>query len=229
MLLLLRKLSGTVYEIFSTCIFYKQTDFVMSVIETFVNETFGSLLVWWAQVLHSMEVYPLWFQWRKKKKKESPEKILKIQFALLIPVISYTALFFQIIPASDPLAPCACDQTHDPLLNGPSTARKYMDPWWFLTFADGKEQSREREWERKREREVNKGQADKKADGSNSSTVLWATGRRNVLIFEGCKTFVCPQCLKRNPIPALTTKAAFDKSWEKSGEYYTFSSSLLLG
>ena len=113
MLLLLRKLSGTVYVIFSTCIFYKQTDFGMSVIETFVNETFESLLVWSLQVLYSMEVYPLWFQWRKKKK-ESPEKILKIQFALLIPVISYTAPFFQIIPASDPLAPCACDQTHDP-------------------------------------------------------------------------------------------------------------------
>lgn len=49
-----------------------------------------------------------------------------------------------------------------------------MDPRCFLTFADGKEQSEEKGWEREREREreVKKGQADKQADGSNSSTVL---------------------------------------------------------
>ena len=97
-----------------------------------------------------------------------------------------------------------------------------MDPRCFLkTFAIGKEQSEEKS--RWREREGKTGRVDKQADGSNSSTVLWATGKQNVLIFEGCKTFVCPQCLRRNLIPALTTKAAFDqKFWEKSGENYRF-------
>lgn len=54
------------------------------------------------------------------------------------------------------------------------------------------------------------------ADALNSSTVLWATGKQNFLIFEGCRTLVGPQCSKRNCIPALTTKAAFDKTLEET-------------
>lgn len=84
-----------------------------------------------------------------------------------------------------------------------------MDPRCFLkTFADGKVQN---EGGKNGDRERD-GSEEKQADGSNSSTVLWATGRRNVLIFEGCNTVVCPQCLKRNVIPLLTTTAAFDKT-----------------
>ena len=82
--------------------------------------------------------------------------------------------------------------------------------WWKRPVGKkrGKrERERERETERERQRERRR-----RTSKQMVQTVLWATGRRSVLIFEGCKTFVCPQCLKRNAIPPLTTKAAFDKT-----------------
>lgn len=64
---------------------------------------------------------------------------------------------------------------------------------------------------------------DRKADGSNSSTVFWATGRQNVLIFEGCSEAVCaPSAWKETLSLCSPQRLHLIKQWEKSGEYYTF-------
>lgn len=103
----------------------------------------------------------------------------------------------------DLLVPCAVTIT-----NWSQHSQEAMDPRCFLnTFANGKEQSEEKE--RKKWR---KGRQTSKQMVQTVQQFLWATGRRNVLIFEGCKTFVRLQCLKRNFILTLTTKAAFDKT-----------------
>lgn len=96
-----------------------------------------------------------------------------------------------------------------PLTNWHQHSQEVTDPrcfsknlcWWKRPVGKkrGRQRGQERVW----------GQASRWFKQFNS---LWATGRRNVLIFEGCKTFVCPQCLKRIFIPPLTTKAAFDKT-----------------